>query len=384
LTTLEAAKPDLQLSERIPFYVIPAHTIQILESTPHFVTQVGYRESNRRRFERSLEQLSPRDLRDFKDILATTRFPEELEASSSSLAGRSVHVIDSLIDYFDYKFSNSLLRDEPKAMTQKKVILDARAELGPAPLEKPASVPFQEAPGAGHAPRRAGISFGQDSRYSPFVGLQFRFALQDLLDPITGYPKNASIEFLNINARYYLKERLELESLNFFQVESLNPIQSHDFGVSWRVRAGLNRIRDPECLESHGQVKSGCLTGNFSLAGGGSIQPFRSLSSVAQKTILRPLTAFALLETSLQWGSTFKQGIRPVLSPVLGLTFRESDLFSFLFEVSRQRFFLSQHEWGTTWGLEARVSPVKNWSLGFRWDEFPASSQGTFSVYHYL
>ena len=56
--------------------------------------------------------------------------------------------------------------------------------------------PFRRAPHLGHGATQLGLGSGYDREEGWFHELSFRLALHDLVDPATGYPEYAAIEFL--------------------------------------------------------------------------------------------------------------------------------------------------------------------------------------------
>jgi hypothetical protein len=127
--------------------------------------------------------------------------------------------------------------------------------------------PWDEAPHLAHPSGRIQLEGVGVNANSPFSGVGFRFALHDLLDPSTGYPSGAQIEFLNTRARYlWASSQLSLEELTFFRVTSLSPFSSFNRDLSFRVQLGIEKYLDGNC--------NGCVGGGFEVGPGVSVEPF--------------------------------------------------------------------------------------------------------------
>jgi hypothetical protein len=128
--------------------------------------------------------------------------------------------------------------------------------------------------------------------------------LHDLLDPAVGYPKNAQIEFANLQLRQnWANYGFELESFTMVRVTSINPITEWNHGPSWRVEFGARRTRDQNCDR--------CVAGDFEGGFGYSVAPTDWL------------TAFSFLDAEFDYSPSFylsnaRLGAGPKLGLVLG------------------------------------------------------------------
>ena len=97
-----------------------------------------------------------------------------------------------------------------------------------------------EPPDQGHRTALTAIAFGRfaDQDYQEVT---FRLTYHDLLDPVPGYPRNASLNMLQATLRHSESGGTRLQSLNVIDIQSLAPRSAFFKPVSWQVRTGLER-----------------------------------------------------------------------------------------------------------------------------------------------
>lgn len=263
LDTAGGNRPRPGLLSRLPWYVIPAHTLQSLMQEPGLVRTVNYRPSQLKILEARLSTLTPTER-----ILARDW---ENRPSAPELGAR---VLDARIDWIDLVHFKELVREEPRAMALKQQALAARAGTGVVMRDLIQLAPTIAEPSSGHRPRRIGLALGARdplaAQASSFAELSYRPALHDLLDPGTGYPDSAVIEFVNISARLEAN-RLKIPELTLFRSQSIPPAGTIKLVPSWKVELGLDDFV-PHFLAGGG-LSLGLLEGAqkfrvFALAGG--------------------------------------------------------------------------------------------------------------------
>jgi hypothetical protein len=265
-TTVEAAAPRLRLTEKLPFYVIPSDTTRALRREPGLVAHVSYRPSVRTQFQHRLKSLSDEE----QDVLAGLVLDQDLSVLKPDLPKKSqARILDAALDYMEFKHPEDLRSEKTPSSQWKQKLLIARASLGIRSESLEISPPRSEMPHLGHGIRRltlGGGALGQSLDSPAYATLGMRFALNDMLDPGPGYPRNAQIEFMNVNLRYGLKpSRLQLEDLTLFRVTSLSPFTRFNHDVSFRVDLGMDRLVDRNCPD--------CLAGSFEAGPGIALQP---------------------------------------------------------------------------------------------------------------
>ena len=370
LTVLEAAKPDLDLSEKLPFYVAPAHTIQLVGREPGLVTETRYRPSAWARFKQSELALNSaqRGLlqeanSQWNPSLGTLPLPPLKELSHRE----QVQWYDSAIDFFDYRFAKDLLKEDSATTQSKQELLRARASLGTASEVKPALLPVDQNPAMGHLPQRLSLGVGSTRAGNPFLRFQFRPTLHDLLDHQDGYPKNAQIEFANLSLRLTHKTvtseplRLSVDEFHLFRVTSLLPIQSFQHSPSMRLQLSSEEWTARPCSEKQTECQVYFLRGGAGFA----YQPFESIPA------LRDATLYSFLDADLVFGAG---AFQPGIGPSLGLHWRTSPSFGLLAEVGFLRTF--------HYRFESRLNWEKNWAVGATVSQGGRPLEGSMNVYY--
>lgn len=318
---LDPSRGKLGLLSRLPWFVIPAHTLQSLMQEPGLVRQISYRPSLRKQLEARLAPLSSHDrslARDWKN-----------HPSSPSLGAP---VLDARIDWIDFVAFSKLVAEDPESMALKHDALASRAATGIVAEPEPAQLPLLSEPSRGHPPRRLQVS----SRGR----ISFRPALQDLLDPATGYPESARLEFTQITLD--TRPHLRLRELSLFRAQSLAPISSVALDPSWKVGAMIDR------------GSSDALQGHFEAAGGLTLPLLESQAKVR---------AFTLIGGRVNLGDNLAASpwVRPGATIEVGVHARLGDRLAFLASVQRLRMI---DGFDTLGSIEGRWTFSPRWGLG--------------------
>lgn len=316
-TTLEAAAPRLKLTERLPFYVIPSDTMRVLYQEPGLVKRIEYRPSVRAVFERRVTELRGQETSTLGLVVGGERErwePRLLELEKTAQA----RVLDAALDYMELRHPEDLMNTASASSRLKRELLVRRAGLGIRSEDFVVPPPERELPHRGHGVRRLTIGggyegergSGEGSRVGGFARLGMRFALMDLLDPGAGYPRNAQIEFANLNLRYQAAQRqLELEDLTLFRVTSISPLTRFRRNPSFRVETGYERLKDRNC-------GGRCGAGIFQAGPGLAFQPFGGDG----------VTLYGFADAQLAFASSFRASkLRLGAGPAAGLLFLVND-----------------------------------------------------------
>ena len=249
-TTIEAAAPRLSLTERLPFYVIPSDTMRALMKEPGLVSGISYRPSVRAQFLGRLKTLSGDESTALQKITLErdlTALTGATPTSATLPIASKARVLDTALDYMEFKYPENLLREGTESSKFKQMLLVQRATLGVRSEAYKGEPPSDLMPHVGHGIRRLRLLGGSGTN-DGFGQLDFRFALHDLLDTPAGYPNGAQIEFASISARYYRPtNQFELFDLTVFDVTSLSPMTPYLRSSSFRVDLGIHRVRDANC-----------------------------------------------------------------------------------------------------------------------------------------
>jgi hypothetical protein len=315
LGALEVASPDLELTSKLGWPVIPSDTVKAVLQNRGLVKGISYRPSNRTQFRQRLETLHADEVEAVELLLSDPK--AKLDARFS--LAKQVRVLDAAIDLVGIRFARDLTKSRlemnQEGIELEQALLERRAEYDLTSEEPHFPMPMSKVPHGGHDSDRLGLGSGYERERGFFHSLSFRLALHDLNDPARGYPDGAEIDFLPISLRYYIETpRLSFEDFSLIRVVSLTPLSRFDHSMSWLVDAGAKRGFDAGCDR--------CVSGFGALAGGFTIEPFG-----------RPFTLFALAKVQLD--VPVKSGLvdlfRVGVGPYGGVRLRFSDDVSSLF-----------------------------------------------------
>ena len=202
LTLLEAADPDLRLSDEYLLWTLPADTIRLLVRQPGLVEQATVRPARGTSIHRRYQALTARErslarrLRDDPTVAIAFEFvrlaPE-----------RQALLLELALDERQHRRAGRARKAEtvapPDEVAHRLLIARNRLTVAAAPVPVE---PYATRPETGHASRRVGVGFGQRDG-TAFVELNARTSYHDLLEPDAGYTPDAQIELLNIAIRRY-------------------------------------------------------------------------------------------------------------------------------------------------------------------------------------
>lgn len=244
LTLLEAADPELRLSERFGFGVIPTDTLRAVLEQPGLVAESRFRASHVTVLRARRERLT-RGERALAGRLGLGADPGSLPELSLLAPGRQALVLDSGHDYFRYRvgFDTEL---PAQSKREERRLLVRRGELG-IPSASLEGIPRPAPPEAGHRTRRLGLGAGA-STLGPFVDLRWRGALHDLLDDPAGYVPDHELEMVDAVLRLDGRRReAYLEALDLVRLVSLAPYDPWVRKTSWFAATGLDQAREYAC-----------------------------------------------------------------------------------------------------------------------------------------
>ena len=319
LTMLEAANPELNLTDRISRIVIPVDTIRALFDEPGFVTGFHYRPSVRTQFARRVDLMTPEEIDWLKQEIETKG---TLKLPSSLTPKSRVTILDAAADFVDIKHNKDLVFNEPVSSAWMQNILVTRSEI---PLQSEIQefpTPWNSMPQVGHRSRRLTVSPSYRSDLGGYTTLTQRFALHDLLDPTPGYPQYADIQIVNLGLSYRFRDPgVYLDDLTILRVVSLGPLSTFQKKPSWRVNLEVRRNQDQSCKY--------CVETAFELGGGYTVQPFQSI----------PFSGFLLIENEASASGRYENShFRLGIGPRAGLRWLLSDRLSALLQ-SRYKYF---------------------------------------------
>lgn len=285
LTAIEAAAPRYEITRGLKYYVIPTDTVKQVHEVPGLVKGITYRPSARSRFYHRYSRLSEHE----KDVLGNLVHRHDVGGIPSSFfLDRKVEVLDTAIDFIDYRTLKNQTPQLEEAKWRQEVLL-ARSSITVKSQPLKVTVEQKDQVQSSHDSARALLELGSQTDHvilfnknniekrrqdfkdtKPNQGEQargdyfqfgFRFALNDLLDRSQGFPPQSELEFFHTKMRYFLSSRhLRFEELVFFRLVSLTPYHAFNPERSWGAELKWSRANDSNCNQ--------CLVGSFLLKNG--------------------------------------------------------------------------------------------------------------------
>lgn len=235
LLLLEAARPEADLTETLPGWVIPLDTIRAVEAKGVLGERL-FRPSKAARI-KGIEASTDSHIKKLASGLA---FGESAPVDALTVAESNadkIKTFDLAAEYIQYLYAKEKI---PKDEYQKRYIeiLKTRSQLG-SPIEYALSEPAP--PEDGHGAIRLGAGIGAKAG-AVYNNIRLRPANHDLMDPDEGYLPGAAISFLDGEFRYnYMEKKLSLEDLTFVGITSIAPFDGFFRPVSWKVSSGIRR-----------------------------------------------------------------------------------------------------------------------------------------------
>ncbi|MFA6434843.1 MAG: DUF4105 domain-containing protein [Elusimicrobiales bacterium] len=234
---LDIVKPELDLSRRFSFWVIPSDTAKAVLSASPASTPL-WRPSLWKTVDWKRGQLSVGEKASVLELTRGDR-KSELQKIAAAPPAREAAVLEAAVDYLSWRF---YARRIGKAELDDRTdpLLAVRSRLGPqttftgGPV-RPADI--LEA----HESLRLGAGL-VSLKNGPAYEIQGRFALQDLLDDPTGYLPDAVLEMGSFRLRQEPRyNRLYVKQAGLARVMSLNPWDDWVRRPSWEISAGVEQ-----------------------------------------------------------------------------------------------------------------------------------------------
>jgi len=264
LAALEAAKPELKLSQSFFYQVIPADSIRRVAATPGLVREIKYRPSMATLFRASSGQRTPADGEFARRIVDSAEISESGAATKdfvdaaldSKIAEASTDALDLALDYGALRATSSSKFDK---LNHK--IRTERAKRGPSTSKENGAekVTAVTRPEQGHDPGRLGLLVrSQTDNRRPKnpttdLGFEFRFANHERLSQDDGYLRGTSLEVFRLKAfvedTFQQNSRVRFEDATLLDIFSAQPIDAFSKPPSWAFAFGF---REPPRAKSLG------------------------------------------------------------------------------------------------------------------------------------
>ena len=345
--------PNWNLTDRNPYFVVPIDTLRIVAETPGLVKNVTFRPSKRTQFKKRLNTLTKEEKVAFHKVVES-KDPEKIDGNKRFKA----RVLDTAMDFIDYKFSEEILMKKSKEAELKTKFLIARAKLGIKSEPFSVPIPKEETPHIGHKTRRLETTIGTGEKADLFGVLGYRFALNDLLDRSTGQNPLATMEMGNFRFRYNLEDEdrdkrssFRFQEFSLVKVTSLSPIEQYFTSLTWRATFGARTITDGGCFD--------CFAPTAQVGMGFAFKFSEFLAYVM---------ATPEFDANKRFGH---RGIRAGIGPEGRIIWRPNQNLSWdIYAEYKRQFFVKRNKETYTWGSENRYHYSRNFSFGLQFRKY--------------
>ncbi len=239
LTLLEVARFNLDLIDKLPLlYTVPSQTVQIVHSIPGLVKSIKSKPSLRKTFDYNFIKMSAIQQQTMLDAYNNRNI--DLVRSNNLSPTEQLDVLDSLIEYVDFRHSKEILLQTGPVNEWKNKILLERSVLAKIANGREPILDISEAPHVGHGTRRLEVSTTSISKDLVSYNLGYRFALHSQMDPEQGEPSLATLEFGDAQLSFENK-KIQLNKFDIVEVMALNPWTKYHHPLSLKGKFGVSK-----------------------------------------------------------------------------------------------------------------------------------------------
>ncbi len=295
LALLDVARENINMSiDAHPFYAVPVDTVRDIERAG-LIESRDYRPSTHNKISQMAKQIGEAASQ------AAISLATNVNASTEASIEKSIQAFPLMQQAKILQLADEILNQNKKASADEAAlqlnILSARSNLPVTPQQ----VQFNfksTAPEQSHATARWQFSAGEHEQQR-FYDVGFRPAFHDLLDVSKGFIDGASITVLETRMRWYQQdEKLKLDSLNFFSLESIVPVKPWASPLSRKISLKLKQ-RD---ISSNDQINE-----------------FETQFSMGYAAQVKSSLIYALAKAQLEYATQLKNNHALYLGADLGL-----------------------------------------------------------------
>ncbi len=243
LAFLDAMRPSLNLKKKMPYFVLPAETLSIVNKTEGLVSEVRKRPSQFNIVYSRFNELSPKA----KELWSQNK---DYLPSKELSAQEQADYLDFAIDYIDLQHRKDL-HEEVKTKGGKFTTLKRQIQVARSQIKLPTKklpISKKNSPEQIHAPRI--ISAGYEWRQYEAIGEQrkslhknytlgYRFAFHELLDAPKGAPTWSELIMGNFLVRYDEEnEKFYFDQFTLFRTHANQQEMLSPLSISWLVEMG--------------------------------------------------------------------------------------------------------------------------------------------------
>ena len=249
LELLEVARPGTSLRDEFGARAIPIDTVRAVIDGG-FVASVTYRPSVATQLEHDVNQLS-----DGHQLLAwqlahRRMQPDDPRLTELDPAARA-RIYSAAYEYLRY-----LELENPRTPAMAQYSLDLLKAVSRLPLKKTTPPTPAVPPEEGHKTLLVGLTGGEQAD-TGFADLRMRLSYHDLADNRAGYLDGAAINIGELRLRKRESDSIQIEQLNVVDINSHAPRTLFLNPITWRVKAGLERIYSDSDDDLAAQVHGG-------------------------------------------------------------------------------------------------------------------------------
>lgn len=234
LELLEIARPDVELTDGFEHRAIPIDTVRAVLDAG-LVTDTHYRPAAATQLQYQADQLSAQHQQLARDLAHQQR-PLDDPAFTALPQNERVALLRVAYQHLRYRQSK-MGRDADVA----GLSLNMLRLLQSTNAAEPPQAPPPPTPDSGHDTLLAGIAGGRADSQS-HLDLRLRTSYHDLADNPLGYLGGAAINLGELHLRQRENDSLQIEMLNFVDINSHAPRNLFFDPITWRIRAGFDRV----------------------------------------------------------------------------------------------------------------------------------------------
>jgi hypothetical protein len=343
LPLLEAADPDLNLSQPFQFRAIPIDTLRAVIQVPGLVKARTFRPAHRTKMLDLRAQLSP-DERNLAYNLALRSWPAAAANLDQAPAARQPMVLDAAYDL--WRFRSGFRRPLPDAANaREQLLLTARNRLPAAENKAVSESARPSAPETAHPTGRISLDVGTDHK-ARFMLLDARPALHDLVNSSEGYPLGSELDMFHLRVRANSAgANASLDQFTLIEIKSLPAYDLWTRPHTWRLRTGFQVAKDLN--------KRPGSAGVYNLDGGSGITFALNRKESARW--------YSLLEMGAQTGPVFSSGFRVGVGARTGVAWTVHPVWRVNADAAIRRYGWGDSSTVNSLGFEQAITLSASW-----------------------
>lgn len=234
ISLLDVVTPTHNLREQFTTHTIPIDTIKALQAN-HLISKTRYIPSARKRFYASLENLTPEQNQQLKELLQGKMSIEQ--------------VVDEPVLEATRKYRSIQIQTDPNKKTlhaqQAHQAIQQQFKINTVTQGKSPPLTAPDPTTTGHDIMRVQTGWQHDDG-KDYLTLGTRYAFHDFHDPLIAYQKGVQLEVLNFQVRIDPSNdaSINLDNIRWFDLQSYSPSDDFFQEASW----GISVVRQRELL----------------------------------------------------------------------------------------------------------------------------------------